>query len=114
MSGPLALLGHQRPRPRVAEALAHYGCRGRVAVISAGWRHDEPELDALERDLGRRLVHLPLYRWFDEITLGNTARQGMAYSGFCHINFAPSNILPRRRGDAEKNKQQTKLVPQAT
>jgi len=79
MSGPLALLGHQRPRPRVAEALAHYGCRGRVAVISAGWRHDEPELDALERDLGRRLVHLPLYRWFDEITLGNTAL-GTAYS----------------------------------
>jgi len=69
MSGPLVLLGHQRPRPRVAEALAHFGRRGRLAVITAGWRHDEPELDALERDLGSRLVHLPLYRWFEEVTL---------------------------------------------
>lgn len=79
MSGPLVLLGHQRPRPRVAEALAQFGCHGRVAVISAGWRHDEPELGALQRDLGQPLVHLPLYRWFDEITVDDTTL-GTAYS----------------------------------
>jgi len=69
MSGPLVLLGPQRAHPRVSEALAHHGCTGDVAVISAGWRHDEHELDALRRDLGDRLVHLPLYRWFDALCL---------------------------------------------
>ena len=65
MSGPLVLLGPQRGRPRVAEALARHRCTGGVAVITAGWRHDEAELEALQRDLGRPVTLLPLYRWFD-------------------------------------------------
>lgn len=65
MSGPLVLLGPQRGRPRLSEALAHHGCTGEVAVITAGWRHDESELETLRRDLGDRLTPLPLYAWFD-------------------------------------------------
>jgi hypothetical protein len=44
-----------------------------VAVVTAGWRHDEQELDALRRDLGDRLVLLPLYRWFDSLCLADGA-----------------------------------------
>lgn len=71
MSGPLVLLGPQRGRPRLEEALVHHGCTGRVAVISAGWRYDEDELDALRRDLGDRLEPLPLYGWFDALCLSD-------------------------------------------
>ena len=71
MSGPLVLLGPQRPRQRVAEAVHHFGCTRKLAIITAGWRHDEAELDALQRDLGVPRVHLPLYRWFDELALTN-------------------------------------------
>ncbi len=71
MIGPLVLLGPQRPKPRVAEALDHHGLSGKLAVITAGWRHDETEIDALRRDVGDRLVHLPLYSWFDELSLSN-------------------------------------------
>ena len=83
MSGPLVLLGHQRPRQRVAEAVERCGCHGKLAVITAGWRHDEPEIDALQRDLGGRLVHLPLYRWFEEVSLED-AQLAEAYSARQH------------------------------
>ncbi|MBO86903.1 MAG: hypothetical protein CL927_16260, partial [Deltaproteobacteria bacterium] len=66
MSGPLVLLGPQRGRPRLSEALARHGCTGELAVITAGWRHDEAELEPLRRDLGDRLTLLPLYSWFDK------------------------------------------------
>lgn len=69
MGGPLLLLGPQRGRPRLAEALDAHALSGPVAVVSAGWRHDEAELGAMARDLGDRLRPLPLYRWFDEISL---------------------------------------------
>lgn len=68
MSGPLVILGPQRPAPNLPEVLAAHGVSGPVAVITAGWRHDEDELDALRRDLpNNRLVHLPIYAWFDEV-----------------------------------------------
>ena len=73
MPGPVVLLGPQRGHPRIREALAHHGCHGRVAVISAGWRHDEAELSALTRDLGDRIDHIPLYQWFDAHRLADPA-----------------------------------------
>ncbi len=69
MAGPLVLLGPQRDHPRLAEALDHLGCTGEVAVISAGWRHDESELEALVRDVGDRVTPIPLYAWFDALCL---------------------------------------------
>lgn len=68
MTGPVVILGPQRPAPNLPEVLAAHGISGPVAVITAGWRHDEDELDALRRDLPKnRLVHLPIYAWFDEV-----------------------------------------------
>ncbi len=71
MSGTLLVLGPQRPRPNLAAALSRVGVSGRVAVITAGWRHDEAELGPLERDLPHPLVHLPLYAWFEEVLAAN-------------------------------------------
>ena len=68
MTGPLLILGPQRPAPDLPRALAAHGVSGPIAVITAGWRHDEDELDALRRDLPHhKLVHLPIYQWFDEV-----------------------------------------------
>ena len=44
-----------------------------MAVITAGWRHDEQELGTLRRDLGDRLVLLPLYSWFDSLCVADGA-----------------------------------------
>ena len=68
MTGPLVILGPQRPSPNLPSVLAQRGLSGPVAVITAGWRHDEDELEALRRDLpGHKLVPLPIYQWFDEV-----------------------------------------------
>ena len=67
MSGTVLVLGPQRPHPNLARLLDAHGVTGAVAVVSAGWRHDESELDAFRRDVARPVVHLPLYQWFDEI-----------------------------------------------
>lgn len=67
MSGTVLVLGPQRPTPNLAEVLDARAVPGPVAVVSAGWRHDEAELAALRRDVGRPVVHLPLYRWFEEV-----------------------------------------------
>ncbi len=67
MSGRVFTLGPQHPRPNLPALLDRLEVQAPVAVISAGWRHDEAQLDALARAVDRRLVHLPLYRWFDEL-----------------------------------------------
>ncbi|MCB9779890.1 MAG: Type 1 glutamine amidotransferase-like domain-containing protein [Alphaproteobacteria bacterium] len=67
MPGSLHILGAQHPHATAAAALDALGIDGPVAVVSAGWRHDEGELGALARALGRDLVGLPVYRWFDEL-----------------------------------------------
>lgn len=69
-SASVSVLGPQRPRPVLAQTLQELGVKGAVAVITAGWRSVEDELDALVRDLDSldiRLVHLPLYAWFDKV-----------------------------------------------
>ncbi len=64
--GPLLLLGPQRPDPNVTPALERVGGEGPVVTITAGWRLDEAETDALHRAVGPDAVHLPLYQWFEE------------------------------------------------
>ena len=66
MPGPLLLLGPQRPEPNVTAALERVGGDGPVVTITAGWRIDEPETEALHRAVGPDAVHLPLYQWFEE------------------------------------------------
>ncbi len=68
MPGRIHVLGPQHPQHNLPAALDKVGVEGPVAVVSAGWRHDEAQLDALARASGRDLVHLPLYRWFDEVS----------------------------------------------
>jgi hypothetical protein len=67
----LTVLGPQRPDPNLPQVLEHLGVRGPVAMITAGWRHDEAETTALERALARPSEPLPVYRWFDEVMAGD-------------------------------------------
>ncbi len=69
MPRPVVLLGPQRPNPNLLEALnARVPGDGHLVAVTAGWRHDEGEDLALREHVGVRTVHLPLYRWFDELT----------------------------------------------
>lgn len=67
MSGTVLVLGPQRPHPNLAGVLDARAVPGPLAVVSAGWRHDEADLGPLRRDVGRAVVHLPLYTWFEEV-----------------------------------------------
>jgi len=62
------VLGPQYPNPNVPEALAASGADpGPVAVISAGWRHEELETGPMEAAIGRPCEVLPLYAWFEDV-----------------------------------------------
>lgn len=63
----LMVLGPQRLRPTVAEALAELGVDGRVAVVTAGWQDREGEDEELRDAMGRQTVNLELYRRYEEI-----------------------------------------------
>ena len=65
MKGTVHILGPQRGAPTVANLVHDQYPNAKIAVISAGWRHEEAELRPLARDLQRPLELLPLYRWFD-------------------------------------------------
>ncbi|MFK7928983.1 MAG: Type 1 glutamine amidotransferase-like domain-containing protein [Myxococcota bacterium] len=67
MPAPVLVLGPQRPEPNLGPALARAQIDGRLALITAGWRHDEDEIGPLGSHLGRPLTHLKLYRWIDEV-----------------------------------------------
>lgn len=62
----MILLGPQRPVPNLKAVLDTLDVKGPLVAITAGWRHDESELDTLVQHVGP-IVHLPLYRWFDEM-----------------------------------------------
>lgn len=68
MPGRIALLGPQHPEPNLAALLDRWEVRGPVGVVSAGWRYDESHLGPLAAAIKRPLVHLPLYRWFDDLS----------------------------------------------
>jgi hypothetical protein len=40
---------------------------GRVVHVTAGWRHDEADDEALDRDIGPEGTPLRLYRWFEDL-----------------------------------------------
>lgn len=62
------VLGPQYPVPNVGLALKASGApAGPVAVIAAGWRHDESEVEIVERAVGRKCRVVPLYAWFERL-----------------------------------------------
>ena len=63
----LILLGPQRPFANAPQALAELDATGPIAVIAAGWRHDESDEALIQRHLGPRARVLPLYAWFEAI-----------------------------------------------
>lgn len=67
MAASLYLLGPQRPVPNMPRVLETVPGDGPVVCITAGWRHEEGEDDALHRDAGTRSTSLPLYAWFEEL-----------------------------------------------
>lgn len=67
MSLHLSLLGPQRPEPNLRRVLDAHDVSGPLAVITAGWRHDESEVGALKGHSRRAVAHLPLYRWFEQV-----------------------------------------------
>ncbi len=64
----LHVLGPQRPTPNAPACLDELGGEGTVLVITAGWRSDETDDEALKHHLGPDVVVLPLYTWFEVIT----------------------------------------------
>jgi len=64
----LHVLGPQRPTPNAPACLDELGGQGSVLVITAGWRHDETDDEALRRHLGPDVVLLPIYTWFEVVT----------------------------------------------
>ncbi|MEQ1564608.1 MAG: Type 1 glutamine amidotransferase-like domain-containing protein [Myxococcota bacterium] len=65
------ILGPQRPRPNATAALAELDSsrspQGSVVVLTAGWRGEETDDEALRRHLGPEVAVLPLYTWFDVV-----------------------------------------------
>src|SRR5262245_36686502 len=57
----ILLLGPQRFRPTVADAMRSLAVRGPVAVITAGWQEREGEDDELRAHLGLEAINLRLY-----------------------------------------------------
>jgi Peptidase family S51 len=67
MNAPL-LLGPQRPRPNLPQAVAELGSgSGPIVVISAGWRGSEPDDEPFRRHIGPDIVVLPIYGWFEAV-----------------------------------------------
>jgi len=63
----IIFLGPQRPEPNVRSAVDALGIDGPVAVVSAGWRSAEGELEDLGEAVGRPLVGLMLYRRVEQL-----------------------------------------------
>jgi len=63
----LILLGPQRPYANAPQALAELETSGPIAVIAAGWRHDESDEALIQRHLGPNAHVLPLYAWFEQL-----------------------------------------------
>lgn len=64
----LQVLGPQRPTPNAPACLEELGGEGTVLVITAGWRQEETDDEALRRHLGPDVVVLPIYTWFEVVS----------------------------------------------
>jgi len=58
---PIVLLGPQRLRPTLVEAVGALGLDGPIATITAGWEEREAEIDELSEHLGLPVVNLRLH-----------------------------------------------------
>jgi hypothetical protein len=63
----IALLGPQRFRPTVVEALDALGVEGTLLAVTAGWREREHEDEELREHVGRPLVNLQLYDRYERV-----------------------------------------------
>ena len=59
---PVVLLGPQRLRPDLVEAVDRVGVDGPVAAVTAGWQEREDEIDELSAHLRRPTHNLQLHR----------------------------------------------------
>ena len=71
----IRILGPQRAAPNVADALA--GVDGPIALITAGWRHDEDEIGPLAAACERPVHHLRLYHWYDAVMQADPTLRGV-------------------------------------
>ena len=63
----MVVLGPERPDPMLPAVLERHGIRGPVALISAGWRQDEPRDEPLRAALPMAIHNLNLYQAFIEV-----------------------------------------------
>ena len=63
----LALLGPQRFRPTLRDAVTALGVAGPVAVVTAGWQEREGEHTELGQHLGQEVVDLRLYHRAEDV-----------------------------------------------
>ncbi|HVS02980.1 MAG TPA: hypothetical protein VMT16_09440 [Thermoanaerobaculia bacterium] len=70
-SPPRVLLGPQRLRPFLVEAVRRAGIEGPIGVVTAGWQEREEEVDELREHLGRRVVNLRLYQRAEQVLAGD-------------------------------------------
>jgi hypothetical protein len=61
------LLGPQRLRPTLVQAVRGVGVTGDVAVVTAGWQEREEEVDELREHLGGRVTNLQLYARAEQV-----------------------------------------------
>jgi peptidase E len=68
MRGEIHLLGPQGLAPNLPAVLREVPGKGPVVTITAGWRHEEGDDEALRQDIGGNGIMLPIYRWFEDLS----------------------------------------------
>lgn len=63
----VVLLGPQRLRPTLVEAVDRVGVEGPVAAVTAGWQEREDEIDELSAHLRRPVVNLRLFQRGEDV-----------------------------------------------
>ena len=63
----IVLLGPQRLKPTLVEAVDALGVKGAVAAVTAGWQEREDEIDELSAHLKRPTVNLHLHRRGEDV-----------------------------------------------
>ncbi|MEE8524880.1 MAG: hypothetical protein V3T72_13180 [Thermoanaerobaculia bacterium] len=110
----LTLLGPQRRRPTIADAVDRLGVDGPVAAVTAGWREREGEDEEIAEHLGRPVTDLLLHRRAEQVFADDRAlfeahreRQNrlreMQQLYRYRLDFAiePARELLRRKDDSE-------------